>query len=74
MGRLAHDLAETLGEEARGVTVTEAVARWKERWPGVLPLPHPSPRNNRWLAANPWFETKVLPALRARVGELVARP
>jgi uracil-DNA glycosylase len=35
----------------------------------VLPLPHPSPRNNLWLRRNPWFETEVLPALRQRVAE-----
>ncbi|MDN5785762.1 uracil-DNA glycosylase family protein [Pseudorhodobacter sp.] len=35
-------------------------------------LPHPSPRNNRWLAKNPWFEADVLPRLRARVAALTA--
>jgi uracil-DNA glycosylase len=35
----------------------------------VLPLPHPSPRNNLWLRRNPWFEAEVLPALRQRVAE-----
>lgn len=34
-------------------------------------LPHPSPRNNRWLARNPWFEAEVLPPLRARISGLV---
>ena len=27
-------------------TVTETVKSWKEFWPKLLPLPHPSPRNN----------------------------
>lgn len=35
----------------------------------VIPLPHPSPRNNLWLRRNPWFEAEVLPALRQRVAE-----
>jgi len=52
--------------------VTDVVSRWRERWPDVVPLPHPSPRNNRWLARNPWFEREMLPALRARVAEVVA--
>ncbi|ANM29879.1 hypothetical protein ABI59_10275 [Acidobacteria bacterium Mor1] len=55
---------------ARG-TVTEAVKNWREHWPEVLPLPHPSPRNNIWLKRNPWFEAELLPPLRARVAELL---
>lgn len=51
--------------------VTDVVADWRSEWPDVLPLPHPSPRNNRWLRNNPWFETTVVPALRARVAEIV---
>ncbi len=35
-------------------------------------LPHPSPRNNRWLNQNPWFEAEVLPALRRRVARVLA--
>ena len=38
---------------------------------GVLPLPHPSWRNTSWLKANPWFETDLLPVLRARVREVM---
>ena len=40
-----------------------------DRFSAVLPLPHPSPRNNLWLRRNPWFEAEVLPALRQRVAE-----
>jgi uracil-DNA glycosylase len=40
-------------------------------WPVVaaqqLPLVHPSPRNRRWLKANPWFEAEVVPVYRRRV-------
>jgi uracil-DNA glycosylase len=35
-------------------------------------LPHPSPRNNRWLRQNPWFEAEVLPPLRGRIAALMA--
>ncbi len=31
-----------------------------------MPLPHPSWRNTGWLNSNPWFETEILPDLRAR--------
>lgn len=57
--------------DARGVRVTDVVRGWRARWPEVLLLPHPSPRNNRWLKANPWFEAEVLPALRERVGDVL---
>ena len=35
--------------------------------PRVIALPHPSWRNSGWLKRNPWFETDVLPAVRASV-------
>jgi len=54
--------------------VTEVVSNWRSMWPERLPLPHPSPRNNRWLRNNPWFETTVIPELQARVAELVRAP
>lgn len=52
-------------------TVTAAVKSWSELWPKQLILPHPSPRNNRWLTTNPWFEDEVIPALRKRVDQLI---
>ena len=53
-------------------SVTAAVAAWRDHWPTVVPLPHPSPRNNPWLKRNPWFERDLLPLLRTRVAELVS--
>lgn len=53
--------------EGRFPTVTDAVRAAPELLPNRIALPHPSPRNNRWLAGNPWFERRVLPALRRRV-------
>ncbi len=48
-------------------SVTEVVRGWRAHWPGMLPLPHPSPRNNIWLRKNPWFEREVIPTLQAAV-------
>jgi len=48
------------------------VRRWRDFGPRYFPLPHPSPRNKLWLRRNPWFEEEVVPALRARVGEVLA--
>jgi uracil-DNA glycosylase len=52
-------------------TLTGTVQAWRDYWPSMLPLPHPSPRNNGWLRRNPWFGEQVLPRLRRRVRELV---
>ena len=52
-------------------SVTETVARWREQAPRVFPLPHPSWRNTAWLRKNPWFEADLLPALRARIKEVL---
>ncbi|HEU0060319.1 MAG TPA: uracil-DNA glycosylase family protein [Hyphomicrobiaceae bacterium] len=59
---------------ARGMTA--AVRGWRELiasavQPRRLALPHPSWRNNAWLAANPWFERELLPWLRAEVRGLL---
>ncbi len=59
-------LARHLRPPARR-TLTETVRAWRDHEPAMLPLPHPSPRNNVWLQRNPWFEDEVLTALRARV-------
>lgn len=67
IGRYALDWH--LGAGSR--TVTDVVRNWREQWPHVLPLPHPSPRNQRWLKKNAWFGEEVLPALRTRVKEIL---
>ncbi|MFT2092356.1 uracil-DNA glycosylase family protein [Paraglaciecola sp. 2405UD69-4] len=44
--------------------LTERLLNWEAYLPNYLILPHPSPRNNIWLKKHPWFEEKVLPAMR----------
>lgn len=53
-------------------SVTDVVRHWRDAWPDLVPLPHPSPRNNMWLRRNPWFEAEVVPALRTRVAAILA--
>jgi len=52
-------------------SLTENVRAWREYWPRLVPMPHPSPRNNLWLRRNPWFEQEVVPALQNRVSEVL---
>ena len=81
LGKLRHlEITLVLGKyaqtyhfgEARA-SVTELVKAWRTYWPNTVPLPHPSPRNNLWLRRNPWFETELLPSLRARVSKVLPR-
>jgi uracil-DNA glycosylase len=60
-----------LGAEARS-GLTDIVQRWREiaERPGrpiLVPLPHPSWRNNGWIRRHPWFEGELLPWLREAV-------
>lgn len=48
-------------------TLTETVRHWRDFDRATLPMPHPSPRNNIWLAKNPWFAEDLLPELHQRV-------
>lgn len=68
LGRYAQ--AYHFGEKSS--SLTELVKSWRTDWPHIVPLPHPSPRNNLWLRRNPWFARELLPALRKRVSEVLA--
>ncbi len=57
-----------LGQIAKS-GVTKTVEAWRSCPDGVFPLPHPSWRNTGWLKRNPWFESELLPVVRARVAE-----
>ncbi len=67
----AYAQAAYLGDIARR-TLTETVQAWREAPSDVIPLPHPSPRNNIWLKKNPWFASDLLPHLRAAVASALA--
>ncbi len=51
--------------------VTDRVGNWRAHAPEIFPLPHPSWRNTAWLQRNPWFEAELVPALQARVREVL---
>ncbi|RDF02050.1 uracil-DNA glycosylase family protein [Aggregatibacter aphrophilus] len=55
------------------LNVTETVQNYAKFLPHFLPLVHPSPRNQLWLAKNPWFEQEVVPRLQQRVQEILSR-
>jgi uracil-DNA glycosylase len=62
--------------EAAGGTLQETMLAWRQHLrrkqrPRVLPLPHPSWRNNAWITRNPWFEDELLPVLRREVRKLL---
>ena len=72
----AHAMRWHMGESFSG-SVDAAVRNWRQSHrltPHVLPLPHPSWRNNAWLNRNPWFAGELLPILRRDVAELLAAP
>jgi uracil-DNA glycosylase len=55
-----------------GRTLGDTVRNWRDHLPGAIVLPHPSWRNTAWLKRNPWFETDLVPDLRARVAAALA--
>lgn len=57
---------------ARGKTLTETVRDFRNRLDErLIPLPHPSWRTIGWQKRNPWFETELLPQVRARLTKLL---
>lgn len=55
---------ESMADRVRRWTVSPLTQSDIASGPELIPLPHPSWRNNAWLKANPWFETETLPRLR----------
>ena len=60
-----------LGPRAKR-NLTETVRHWRTYGPDIIPLPHPSWRNNAWIKRHDWFGG-TLADLKSRVGEIVAR-
>jgi uracil-DNA glycosylase len=60
-----------LGKRRRR-TLTETVRAHVDYGPALLPLPHPSWRSRNWMKQQPWFETELLPLLRAQVADALS--
>ena len=68
-------------KEKKSKTLTETVKNWREimasgegnagKGPVIIPLPHPSWRNNGWIRKNPWFTEELLPELQTRIEKLL---
>lgn len=69
VGAAAHKLGLPKG---RPGGMTETVRSFAAFLPRCFPLPHPSWRNTGWIKRHPWFETELLPALRASVAGALA--
>lgn len=68
IGRYAMDwhLPDTKGQSI--AAVAQSLAKPSTQ---TLLLPHPSPRNNRWLIQNDWFEEKVVPLLQQKISQVL---
>jgi uracil-DNA glycosylase len=64
---VGHHAQKAYLRDASGARLTDNVRNFEQFLPGLLPLPHPSWRSTIWMRRNPWFETKLLPTLRATV-------
>jgi len=65
-----------LGKAAVRSGVDQTAQAWRRVYgtpapPHILPLPHPSWHNNRWITRNPWFEAELLRKQRADVRRLL---
>ncbi len=71
IGKYAQDYY--LGKNAKS-TLTETVQSYSDYLPNYFVLPHPSPRNNIWMAKNRWFEQQVLPILKQNCNAVLSKP
>lgn len=50
--------------------LTDTVRHWRDLDPSIMPLPHPSWRNNGWIKRHDWFAAE-LDTLKARVADIL---
>lgn len=70
-----YHLARLGAAELLRPSLHETVANWRaiHAATGVMPMPHPSWRNNAWIKRNPWFDAELVPVVRAEVARILAR-
>ncbi len=49
------------------LSLTRRVQNFEQYLPQYCTLPHPSPVNHFWMNKNKWFESEVLPVLKAEI-------
>lgn len=59
--------------QTKGWSMTERVRAFRS-FDDMIALPHPAWRSRIWMAKHPWFETDILPPLRALVAERLDQP
>ena len=64
-----YSVKEYLGDQAQR-NLTETVKEWRSYGPDIMPLPHPSWRNNGWIKRHDWF-AEELTELKRRVREII---
>ncbi len=55
------------------IKLTETVQHYQDYLPDFFPLVHPSPRNQIWMAKNPWFAELVVPDLQKMVKHIMEK-
>ncbi|MBX9096456.1 uracil-DNA glycosylase family protein [Streptococcus gordonii] len=55
------------------IKLTETVQHYQDYLPDFFPLVHPSPRNQIWMAKNPWFAAQVVPDLQKLVKNIMEK-
>lgn len=50
--------------------LTETVRHWRDYGPDIMPLPHPSWRNNGWIKRHSWF-SEELSELKIRIRQII---
>ena len=62
-------MKEYLGHKAQR-NLTETVKHWRDYGPDIMPMPHPSWRNNGWIKRHDWFAEELI-ELKRRIRELI---
>lgn len=65
----SYAVKHSLGKKAQR-NLTETVKQWEDYGPDVMPLPHPSWRNNGWIKRHDWFKDELI-VLKKRVQHIL---